>query len=448
MKQTCMASGGMTASWEQDASPSGGMMSRHKNRKGDFVTYDEAMSRNGSRYASGYNDIYNGTAADPYVSGFAASDTAYAGRPPQKASRDAQSRRKGHHSVRIIVILLLAMLGVLCGVAYAWYGNINSRFNNSEVISSGLKSELKQSDLTTEPFYMLLLGTDGRPGETSYRSDTIMLARIDPVSKKVTLVSIPRDTMVTINGKRQKINAAHSIGGAEGVTKAVSTLCGVDISHYAEVSFDGMQQLVDAVGGVDIDVEDDIYDPEHFGDMRLSKGQQHLDGNYAMFYARSRHFVDGDYARTRHQRNLVKALATQILNNTDAATIVPLVNSIADMVTTDMSTADIVTLANVMRGMDTSDDIYTCTIPSVTEEVDGTSYVVADLPGLKSLMDKVDSGEDPDGPNTMSEGLSTSIQAVQNSSTSIGSSNTTSSTGTTGNTKSTKKTSNTSKSSK
>lgn len=421
-------------------------MSRHRNRKGDFVTYDEAMSRNGSRYASGHNGTHTGMPTDPYASGFAASDRAYAGRPPQEASRGSQDRRKGHHGIRIAVMLILAVLGVLCGVAYAWYGNINSRLNDSEVISSGLKSELKQSELTTEPFYMLLLGTDGRPGETTYRSDTIMLTRIDPVNRKVTLVSIPRDTMVTINGERQKINAAHSIGGAEGVTKAVSTLCGVDISHYAEVSFDGMQQLVDAVGGVDIDVDDDIYDPEHFGDMRLSKGHQHLDGNYAMFYARSRHFVDGDYARTRHQRNLVKALATQILDGTDAATIVPLVNSIADMVTTDMSPTDIVTLANVMRGMDASNDIYTCTIPSVTEEVDGVSYVVADLPGLKSLMDKVDSGENPDGPNTMSEGLSTSIQAVQDSSASIG--NTESETGATDSTSSGKKTGNTSTSSK
>lgn len=389
-------------------------MSRHKSRKGDFVSYDEAMSRNRSAYASCY-----GMGARTMPAG----DGAMAGHR-QGASEGSMTRRKRHHGVRIVVILLVALLGVLCGVAYGWYGSITSRLNDSSVISSGLKSELKQSDLTTEPFYMLLLGTDGRPGETTYRSDTIMLARIDPVNKKMTLVSIPRDTMVTINGERQKINAAHSIGGAEGVTKAVSALCGVDISHYAEVSFDGMQQLVDAVGGVDIDVEDDVYDPEHFGDMRLNKGYQHLDGNYAMFYARSRHFVDGDYARTRHQRNLVKALATQILNGTDATSIVPLVNSVADMVTTDMSTSDIITLANVMRGIDADSDIYTCTIPSVTEEADGVSYVVADLPGLKSLMDKVDSGEDPDGPNTMSEGLSTSVQAVQDSSTSIGKSST------------------------
>lgn len=375
---------------------------RRKVRNGDFVSYDEAMGRDGRQATAGYAPAGSGAGKRSGASG------------------GSQRRHRGRRWVRVVVVLVVALMVALCGVAYAWYDSITGRLNDSEVISSGLKSELKQSELTTEPFYMLLLGTDGRPGETSYRSDTIMLARIDPVNKKVTLVSIPRDTMVTINGERQKINAAHTIGGAEGVTKAVSTLCGVDISHYAEVSFDGMQQLVDAIGGVDVDVEDDIYDPEHFGDMRLSKGRQHLDGNYAMFYARSRHFVDGDYARMRHQRNLVKALVTQILDNTDAASIVSLVNSIADMVITDMSTTDIVTLANVMRGMDTGNDIYTCTIPSVTEEVDGVSYVVADLDGLKSLMDKVDSGEDPDGPNTMSEGLSTSIQAVQDSSASIG----------------------------
>lgn len=340
--------------------------------------------------------------------------------------RRKRQRRKRKHPVLITAMCLLLAVIIGGGVAiWGWYSNVTGRLNDSNVVSSDLKSELKQVNLTTEPSYMLLLGTDGRPGETSYRSDTIMLARIDPVEKKVTLVSIPRDTMVTINGQRQKINAAHAIGGAEGAVKAASSLCGVDISHYAEVSFDGMEQLVDAVGGVDIDVEDRVYDPEHFGtNMVIEKGQQHLNGEYAMFYARSRNYPDGDYTRTRHQRNLVKTLATQVLQSTDATTIVPLVNSMADMVTTDLSPTDIIALANTMRDMST-DDIYTCTIPSTTEEVDGQSYVVADVKGLKELMDKVDVGEDPQGPSTMGELLTSTeeeIQAESNASTNTGSS--------------------------
>lgn len=401
-------------------------MSRKHKAQDSFVSYDDIVNQYGSYQSSG-NDTRQASNAygDSVTPPLSASPSTYRNDSHHQQTRKNPPKKHKHIGL-IVTIIILAILGIACGCAYAWYNSISDQLNDSNVISSDLEAELKQTSITSEPFYMLLLGTDGRPGETTYRSDTIMLARIDPVNKQMTLVSIPRDTMVTINGERQKINAAHSIGGAAGIVKAVSSLCGVEISHYAEVSFDGMQQLVDAVGGVDIDVEDDIYDPEHFGDMRLYKGYQHLDGNYAMFYARSRHFTDGDYARTRHQRNLVKTLAQQILSSTDATTIIPLVNTLAGMITTDMSVSDIVTLANTMRGMDT-DSIYTCTIPSVTKDVDGISYVVADLDGLKSLMDKVDSGEDPDGPETMSEGLSTSVTNVQNSANNIGSSSSSSS---------------------
>lgn len=425
-------------------------MSKRRKASDAFVSYEEVQQRRvtssgGRRHqqatpgttSNGYNrnmnagnSSYAGT-DNPYVNARNGNHRTASGKTPSQPRRGRTKGKKGHKALRIVIGVIIALACVLCGTAYAWYKGVTSQMNNKNVIDTSLKSELKKSKMTTEPFYVLLLGTDGRPGEKSYRSDTIMLARVDPVGKHVTLVSIPRDTMVTINGKRQKINAAHAIGGSAGIVKAVSTLCGVDISHYAEVSFDGMQKLVDAVGGVDIDVEDDVYDPKHFGtSMRLSKGQQHLNGEYAMFYARSRNFADGDYARTRHQRKLVKALASQILANTNATTIVPLVNSLASMVTTDMSASDVITLANAMRGMDSDNGFYTCTIPSVTQEIDGVSYVVADLPGLKSLMDKVDSGEDPNGPETMSEGLSTSVENVQSTSGSIGDSNANSNTNT------------------
>ena len=86
-------------------------------------------------------------------------------------------------------------------------------------------------------FYMLLLGTDGRTDDEVERTDSIILARIDAPEKKVTLISIPRDTKVEINGSIYKINAAYSLGGAEGAVEAVNKLCGVQISHYAQVSF-------------------------------------------------------------------------------------------------------------------------------------------------------------------------------------------------------------------
>lgn len=118
-----------------------------------------------------------------------------------------------------------------------------------------------------------------------------------------------------------KINACHTVGGAEAMVEAVNELCGVQISHYAEVSFDGMQALIDSVGGIDINATDDVDDPEHT-DIKITAGQQHMDGATALTYARCRYtYADGDYTRMRHQRQVLGALANQILNNFDATKI-------------------------------------------------------------------------------------------------------------------------------
>ena len=140
---------------------------------------------------------------------------------------------------------------------------------------------------------MLLMGTDksedrdasGEFGD-AYRSDSMMLARIDPQQKKVTLVSIERDTLVDIDGYGiNKINAAYALGGPSLAVKTVSEFAGVPISHYAEINFDGFKAVVDALGGVDVNVSIDIDDPEAGGS--LSAGEQAINGDQALILCRS-----------------------------------------------------------------------------------------------------------------------------------------------------------------
>ncbi len=236
----------------------------------------------------------------------------------------ARQRRRGKIIRRGLLCTFLAILLTGVAVAGLWFQSVVSRLNNGEVITNDLLITLVDSDVARDPFYMLLLGTDGRPGETSYRSDTIILARIDPVEKEVTLISIPRDTKVEYNGSTMKINAVHTYAGAVGMVEAVNELCGVEISHYAEVSFNGLV-----------------------------------------------------------------ALANTLLNKVDAANIVPIINSVSDMVVTDLSIQDIVSLANAMRGMDT-DGIWSANVPSTTAMIDGVSYVIADEDERDELLEHVD----------------------------------------------------------
>ena len=320
-------------------------------------------------------------------------------------SERARQRRRGRKVRRTALIVLLGVLVGGVSAAGLWVSSVMGKINDSNVITSGLKNILQDTDEAKDPFYVLLLGTDGRPGEDSYRADSIILARIDPTKKQATLISIPRDTKVVYKGETMKINACHTNDGAQGMVEAVNELCGITINHYAEVSFDGMQQLIDAVGGIDINATDDVDDPEHL-DIKITAGQQHMDGATALTYARCRYiYTDGDYTRMRHQRQVLGALANQVLNNLDATKIVGLVNSLSDMLTTDMSVEDIVSTVNAMRGMDV-DGIYSANLPSyadATTTIDGVSYVFVYEDDLKKMMKRVEAGEDPKGPQTMGE---------------------------------------------
>ncbi len=323
-------------------------------------------------------------------------------------SERARQRNRRRLTKRIVLSTIVGVL--VCGVAAAglWLANVTSKMHNGEVITSDLLANLADSNVSSDPFYVLLLGTDGRPGEESYRSDSIILARIDPKEKQATLISIPRDTKVTYKGSTIKINAAHAMDGATGMVDAVNDLLfdgEKKISHYAEVNFDGMKTLIDSVGGIDITVpEGDEVSDREAGPVDIEAGEQHMDGEAALTFSRARHqFADGDYTRMRHQRMVLGALAKQVLNNFDATKLVSLINSLSDMIITDMEPSDIVSIINSMRGMDV-DNIYSANLPSYAGEdtmINGVSYVFVYEDELKEMMERVDAGEDPEGPQTM-----------------------------------------------
>lgn len=340
-------------------------------------------------------------------------------------SERARQRRRGRMIKRGVLGGLLAVLLVgVVGVG-AWFTRVVNNLGGNGLIDGGIRAILSDSDVAREPFYVLLLGTDGRPGEEVYRSDSIILARIDPTEKKASLISIPRDTMVVYNGETMKINATHAANGPQGVVEAVNDLCfngEQKISHYAEINFEGMEDLIDAVGGIDLEATEEVDDPEHL-DIKIEKGFQHMDGATALTYARCRYtYVDGDFTRMRHQRQVLSALAKKILNDLDPATIMGTVEELSKVVITTLGVQDIVSVANAMRGMDVENDMYVANVPSYADEttnVNGVSYVFVYEDKLAEMMQRLDAGENPEGPQTMGEdtsGASTAGDIMTNSS--------------------------------
>jgi cell envelope-related transcriptional attenuator len=340
-----------------------------------------------------------------------------------------QKRRKRVFRKQIVVRTLLGTLAAVFVAALVsvgiWYASVQAQLNNSQVITAELRQTLQEPTAPSDPYYVLLLGTDGRPGETEYRADSIILARVDPIHKRVTMLSIPRDTRVLWKGSYMKINAVHYYDGANGMVQAVNELCGVRIAHYAEVNFDGLAGITDALGGVTVNVEQYMRDTENFDDVvELYPGVQKLNGAQALFFTRVRYaFADSDYTRMRHQRTFIKAMIAQILNTGDPVAIANIVNSTASMVITDLSVPEIVSLGTQMIGMNTEKDIYTAYVPSEGAEIGDQSYVIVDEDALAKMMKVIEAGEDPSSLNEQTDAEANAEAAEKSSEESSESSN-------------------------
>jgi polyisoprenyl-teichoic acid--peptidoglycan teichoic acid transferase len=159
------------------------------------------------------------------------------------------------------------------------------------------------------PLNVLVLGVDERPGSEveGSRTDTIMLVQVVPETGDVKLLSVPRDLLVEIEpGEEDRINAAYSYGGIEETMGALQGYAQVPIEHYAVVDFEGFRDVINAMGGVEMDVEDEI--PSKYG---IKDGIQTLNGAQALFYARYRGTAGGDMDRIRHQQRLIAALRSK-----------------------------------------------------------------------------------------------------------------------------------------
>ncbi len=163
-------------------------------------------------------------------------------------------------------------------------------------------------------FNILLLGSDARPGEKVGNTDTIIVAQID--QERLTLLSIPRDTLVDIPGYgKNKINSACRYGGPELTARVVSELIGIPVKKYALIRWSGFIKIVDMLGGVDLYVPRDMrYDPQDGPDYKidLRKGYQHLNGKDALAFVRFRMEALGDIDRTKQQLEFMRALAEKI----------------------------------------------------------------------------------------------------------------------------------------
>lgn len=315
-----------------------------------------------------------------------------------QASETAPSRGRRVPFVAKVLMVLLVVMGIAGGACWAWINGVASSMSLDEEDEAGLDEVLVEQDegvSGTAPFYVLVMGSDAREDLGGSRSDAIMLVRTDVSMGVVTIISIPRDTMVyNENGGIEKINASYNDGPAATVS-AVSAFAGVDISHYVEVDFSGLEQVVDALGGVTVDIPEDIVAGN--GGMGFSEGEQVLNGEEALAYARERYTVTGgDFGRAQAQRQIAAAIVSQILAS--SPTDIPgLVSQLASCVTTDLSVAEIVSFAMELKESDAGVTLFSAATPSYAIEQGGVSYVATMYAEWEEMMRRTDAGLNPSG---------------------------------------------------
>ena len=312
-------------------------------------------------------------------------------------TRVARNRRARIRRTLVVAAITLSVLAVAGVAAAAWYYNdLSGRLAADDQTALEVASVLETETPAAapdgpKPEYILLLGSDARPGQGHTRSDSVVIVRLDKESKKVTLLSIPRDTYVPVPGHgNTKLAHANAYGGPALAITTVRNYTGIPIDHYIELNFAGFARIVDALGGVHIDVDVTINDKNGANSggvsnvTHIDKGKQVLNGAQALTYVRVRHIAGGDAARMRHQQVFLRALATQALATDNLSHLPSVINAAADNIETDLKVPAILALAQEYQGF-RGDSIKGYNSAGHGAKIGGVYYVVPDAAKSQAL---------------------------------------------------------------
>lgn len=333
-------------------------------------------------------------------------------KPVEKAAPEPEPEKK-RHWVRWIVILAVMLMVISSAVAGTGYYLARKAVADIPTVDlqRNTLAHANQGDVQN----FLILGSDSRMDvDKSYggskiggeRSDTIMVLQLDPRRDKGIVLSIPRDTKVDIPGHgSDKINAAYSDGGTQLAVETVKSFTGLPIHHYIEVNFEGFTQVVDAVGGVDICVDQPIRDEMTGLDLK-TEGCHHLTGEFALAYARSREAqvyedgkwkaeTSGDFGRIQRQQNFMRALMKKAISINAVGRFSELSKAIRQGVKIDegLNFDKLMEVYGKFSSM-TPEKVEMLSVPGEPQNIKGVSYVIAKEPDTTNLFHSLGAQKD------------------------------------------------------
>jgi polyisoprenyl-teichoic acid--peptidoglycan teichoic acid transferase len=244
-----------------------------------------------------------------------------------------------------------------------------------------------EDEIAEGPLNVLVLGVDTRPDseEMGSRTDTIMLVQVVPKTGDVKLLSVPRDLFVEVRpGESDRINAAYNYGGVDETIEALENYSGVPIDHYATIDFEGFERVIDAMGGVRVDVGEDQF-PEKWS---MGEDVQRLNGHKALIYARYRGTPGADLDRMQRQRELVAALRSEALRWHTVKTLPEIMQVMDENVQTDLDLDSSITLGQVLIRRGRHAEMTSQQLKGTPETLpDGNEVLIPDDDANQAILD-------------------------------------------------------------
>lgn len=319
-----------------------------------------------------------------------------------------QSREEQSSFAKILIGMMIVFAGLLLAI-FMFAGDENffeKQFGENSAITKTFQKLVRSNDNKEHadfafPFGLrrqniLFLGVDasGNPNDlwSGTRTDTIILINVDPKTKSVNALSIPRDSKVYLpkdNGVN-KINAAHAIGGIEMTKKTVEDTLGVHIDRYIMVHDDAVKAIVDAMDGLDIYIEKPMHYNDYSGNLHINfnKGNHHLNGQQAVEYLRFRHDALGDIGRTQRQQWLLRSLLTQLKQPSTITKIPDIISVAKKYIKTDMSFYEMSQYAALAKHVD-MDKIEIAMLPGAPNQKGYISYWILDPDKTQEVVNRV-----------------------------------------------------------
>jgi len=291
-------------------------------------------------------------------------------------------RRKKRKTKKFFKILMFIILILLIGggaYALSTYNAVKDTVGKMHLNLGGKNTDISRGG---KPINVLLLGVDERPHDVG-RSDTMIVATLNPKTKSMLMTSIPRDTRTEIfdsngngNGTYGKINSAYPHGGIEASIATVENFLNIKIDYVVKINMQGLVDLVDAVGGITVNNKIDWYDEGYYKKgYHYEKGVINLDGEQALGYARMRHLDPrGDIGRNERQRQVIEAIINKGKSLTSVTHMREILHAVGNNVKTNLSFDDMKSIAVNYRQC--REHIYNYQVDGDPQMINGGSYIV------------------------------------------------------------------------